>query len=134
MQSDFKRDISSLSKIYEFIESFISEEQLSQELIAPLNLVVEELFTNMVKYSSNNKNSILLELKRNIDQIIIILTDFDVERFDIRQAIKYDMHQSVGKRPIGKVGLHLVKKYVDEIDYSYRKRTSKITLIKYLRK
>jgi anti-sigma regulatory factor (Ser/Thr protein kinase) len=32
------------------------------------------------------------------------------------------------------VGIHLVKKFIDEIDYEYQDGTSKITLIKYLEK
>jgi anti-sigma regulatory factor (Ser/Thr protein kinase) len=134
MQKEFKRQINSLKEIFIFIKSFIIEEQLNKDLVSPLNLVIEELFTNMVKYSSDNPNKILLELTRDSDRIMIILTDFDVDRFDIRQTTKYDTDQTVEKRPIGKVGLHLVKKYVDDINYMYWKRTSKITLIKYLGK
>ena len=134
MQKEFKRDISSLKKIYKMINAFINVEQLNVDLISSLNLVIEELFTNMVKYSSDNLNKILLELKIDNDRILIILTDYDVEPFDIRKATKYDNHQTVEKRPIGKIGLHLVKKYVDDINYKYQDRTSKITLIKYLGK
>ena len=134
MQKEFKRDIDSLKEIYKFINDFISEEQLNKSLISPLNLVIEELFTNMVKYSSDNPNKILIELTREIDRIIIVLTDFDVERFDIRQTTKYDTHQTLEKRPIGKVGLLLVNIYVDKINYEYQNRTSIITLIKYLGK
>lgn len=117
-----------------FINIFISEEQLNKDLVSPINLVIEELFTNMVKYSSDNPNKILLELTRDTDQVTIVLTDFDVERFDIRYATKYDTKQILEKRPIGKIGLHLVKRYVDDISYEYRERTGKITLIKYLGK
>ena len=134
MQKEFKRHRNSLKEIFIFIKSFISEEQLNKDLVSPINLVIEELFTNMVKYSSDNPNKILLELTRDTDQVTIVLTDFDVERFDIRYATKYDTKQILEKRPIGKIGLHLVKKYVDDINYEYRERTSKITLIKYLGK
>ena len=132
MQNEFKRDINSLKQIFLFVKFFISEEQLDTDIISPINLVIEELFTNMVKYSSDNPNKILLELTRDIDQVTIVLTDFDVEPFDIRHATEYDTNQTLKKRPIGKIGLHLVKKYVDDINYQYRERTSKITLTKYL--
>jgi len=134
MQKEFERHINSLEEIYNSINSFVRKEHLNKELISPLNLVIEELFTNMVKYSSDNPNKILLELTKESDRIIIILTDFDVDRFDIRQTTKYDTHQTVEKRPIGKVGLLLVNKYVDKIYYEYQNRTSIITLIKYLGK
>jgi len=133
MQKEFKRDISSLKDIFIFIKSFIIEENLNPDLESPLNLVIEELFTNMVKYSPNNPNKIGLELKTDHDQVIIELTEYDVERFDIRETAEYDTEENLKQRPIGKVGLHLVKKYVDDINYDYQNRISKITLIKNLR-
>jgi len=132
MQKEFTRHSNSLKEIYIFIKSFIGKEQLNKDLESPINLVIEELFINMVKYSSENPNKILLELTRDDDQVTIVLTDFDVERFDIRHTTEYDTNQTLEKRPIGKIGLHLVKKYVDDINYQYRERTSKITLTKYL--
>ena len=132
MQKEFKRHTNSLKEIFILIKSFIGEEQLNKNLVSPINLVIEELFTNMVKYSPENPNKILLELSRDIDQVTIVLTDFDVESFDIRHSSEYDTNQTLEKRPIGKIGLHLVKKYVDDINYEYRERTSKITLTKYL--
>jgi anti-sigma regulatory factor (Ser/Thr protein kinase) len=134
MQKEFERHINSLKEIFKFTKSFINDEQLNQDLESSLNLVIEELFTNMVKYSSNNPNKILLDLTRGMDQVTIVLTDFDVESFDILKAKDYDTNQSLKERPIGKIGLHLVKKYVDDISYEYYERTSKITLIKYLGK
>ena len=134
MQKEFKRHSNSLKEIFIFINTFISEEQLNKNLVSQINLVIEELFTNMVKYSPDNPNKILLELTRESDQVTIVLTDFDVERFDIRHSTEYNTHQTLEKRPIGKIGLHLVKKYVDDINYEYRERTSKIILIKYLGK
>jgi anti-sigma regulatory factor (Ser/Thr protein kinase) len=134
MQKEFKRHIESLKEIFRFTKSFINDEQLNQDLESALNLVLEELFTNMVKYSPNNPNKIKLEMKSEHDRVIIVITDYDVEPFDIREVAEYDIHQILKKRPVGKVGLHLVKEYVDDIDYEYKNRISEITLIKYLGK
>jgi anti-sigma regulatory factor (Ser/Thr protein kinase) len=110
----------------------MNKERLPQDLESPLNLVIEELFTNMLKYNSGNTNKILFELNKDRNKILMILTEFDVDRFDIRTATDYNTTQNLKERPIGKVGLHLVKKYVDDIQYEYHDRTSKIILIKYL--
>ena len=134
MQQEFERHINSLEEIFSFIKTFISDQQINEDLESPLNLVIEELFTNMVKYSPNNPNKIRLELISEPDRVIIVLTDYDVESFDIREAAEYNTNQSIRKRPVGKVGLHLVKEYVDNIDYEYKNRISKITLIKDLGK
>jgi len=133
MQAEFNRDIESLKDIFSFIQSFMDKEKLDQDLESPLNLVIEELFTNMLKYNPGNKKKIEIDLKKEDDRISIILTEFDVEPFDIRTVAEYNARQELKKRPEGKVGLHLVKKYVDDIDYEYNNRISKIRLIKNLR-
>jgi anti-sigma regulatory factor (Ser/Thr protein kinase) len=112
----------------------MSKERLPQDLESPLNLVIEELFTNMLKYNPDNKKKIKLELKKDGNQILMMLTEFDVDRFDIRTTTEYDPTQNLKRRPIGKVGLHLVKKYADEIHYEHMNRLGKITIIKNLRK
>lgn len=134
MQQKFRRHVNSLDEIFDFIKSFINKEQLDKSLQAPLNLVIEEIFTNMVKYSSENPNAICLDLLREINNLKIVFTDYDVDEFDIRESVAYDTEQPLNKRPIGRIGLHLVKKYVDGIQYEYHDRTSKITLIKYIGK
>jgi hypothetical protein len=58
------------------------------------------------------------------------LTDVDAEPFDITQADEYDTRQPLKERPIGRLGIHLVRRMVDEINYEYKDRQSKITLIK----
>jgi anti-sigma regulatory factor (Ser/Thr protein kinase) len=88
----------------------------------------------MVKYNSGNPNRIQLELTRSENKVTIEMIDYDAEPFDIRQSKDYNTKQSLQKRPVGKIGIHLVKKYVDNIDYQYQDRTSKITLTKYLGK
>jgi anti-sigma regulatory factor (Ser/Thr protein kinase) len=134
MRKEFERHIDSLKEINIFVKSFIIEEQLSRELESPLNLVIEEIFTNMVKYNSGNPNRIQLALTHSEKKVTIEMIDYDVEPFNICQSKDYNTKQSLQERPVGKIGIHLVKKYVDNIDYEYQNRTSKITLTKYLGK
>ena len=131
MKKEFVRHTNSLNSVFDFTHLFIQEFQLGHDLETQINLVIEEVFTNMVKYSADNPNKIRLELKKDNDQLNIILTDYDVEQFDIRDSIEYNIHQPLEDRPVGKIGLHLVKKYVDEIKYEYKNTNSKITLIKF---
>ena len=50
MEKKFKRDINSLDKIFGIINSFINTEGIDDAIAITMNLVVEELFTNMLKY------------------------------------------------------------------------------------
>lgn len=132
MEEKFKRDIKSLDKIFDFVREFIAKYNFDDSIAFTLNLVVEELFTNLVKYNAEASHDILISLNRDENKLIITLTDFDVEPFDVTKSEKVDVNQSVKKRKVGGLGLHLVKQMVDKIDYEYKNRESKITLIKNL--
>ena len=134
MDKKFKRDLSSLDDIFKFIDEFSAKTGVDESVVFTINLVVEELFTNMVKYTSENINEILLELKKNADDLIIHLTDFDVDPFDITKTAEVDTKQSLEERRVGGLGIHLVKQMIDKIEYEYKDRQSKIILIKHLEK
>src|SRR6185436_5207799 len=48
----FPRDFASLEAIYAFVREFLAGHQLAGEHAWSLDLIVEELFTNVVKYGS----------------------------------------------------------------------------------
>ena len=132
MGKKFKRNLSSLDDIFDFIDEFSVKTGLDESVVFTMNLVVEELFTNMVKYTSGNTNKILLELKKEENNLIIHLTDFDVNPFDITETAEVDTKQSLEERRVGGLGIHLVKQMMDKIEYEYKDRQSKIILIKHL--
>ncbi len=134
MDKKFKRDLNSLDGIFKFIKKFSAKTGLDESVVFTINLVVEELFTNIVKYTSENSNEILLQLKKNEDDLIIHLTDFDVDPFDITKTAEVDTKQSLEERRVGGLGIHLVKQMIDKIEYEYKDRQSKIILIKHLEK
>ena len=132
MEKKFKREIKSLEKISRFISEFITTSNIDDSHAIPINLVVEELFTNMVKYNAENTNDISVSLNKDGSRLIISLTDFDVEPFDVTKRGKVNVDQLLEDRKPGGLGIHIVKKFVDKIDYQYKNRQSKITLIKML--
>ncbi len=134
MDKKFKRDLNSLDEIFKFINEFSAKSDVDESVVFTINLVVEELFTNMVKYTYENSNEILLQLKKDADDLIIHLTDFDVDPFDITKTVEVDTKQSLEERGVGGLGIHLVKQMIDKIEYEYKDRQSKIILIKHLEK
>ena len=132
MENKFKRKIDSLESIYLFIVEFTELNKLDNKFVFTINLIIEELFTNMVKYSPGNTNDILISLSTDSEKFIVSMIDYDVEPFDIRETKEYDPTKPLEERRIGGVGIPLIKKIMDKIDYEYKNRESKITLIKYL--
>lgn len=132
-QKKFKRHINSLEIIFDFIGEFVARHKLDESISFAINLAVEELFTNMVKYHADNPHDILIDLSKDANKVIVALTDYEVAPYDIKQAKVYDSTQPLAEREAGGVGIHLVKKFMDKIDYEYQDGTSKITLIKIIK-
>ena len=134
MEQKFKREIRSLEKIFDFISGFSTANRIGDSDVFVIKFVVEEIFTNMVKYNSRSNKDILVSLRRHSNTLSISLIDFDVDPFDLTKTEEVDIHQSLRERKVGGLGLHLVKKMVDKVDYEYKNRESKVTLTKTLEK
>ncbi len=132
MEKHFQRDIKSLDKIFGFICEFIAENKIDESTAFSINFAIEEIFINMVKYNPENQNNISISLNKDGNKLILCLTDYDVGHFDITKLKEVDSSQPLQERKAGGLGLHIVKQMVDEIDYEYKNRNSRITIIKHL--
>lgn len=132
VQRYFRRSFDSLAAITGFVDEFIAARTLDDELRGPVNFIVEELFTNMVKYNPGNTHDIALSLGHAPGELTVRLRDFDVEPFDVTQAPQVDIDRPLADRQIGGLGLHLVRKMADTLQYEYSERCSTITFTRTL--
>jgi serine/threonine-protein kinase RsbW len=133
MKQKFQRNLNSLERITHFIQAFVRQYRLTEDIKFAVELVVEELFTNMIKYYPESNAEIAIDLTKSKDKLILTLTDFNAHPFDITHVPEYDTAAPLNKRPIGKLGIHLIKKYMDDIHFEYQNKMTKLTLVKYLR-
>ena len=131
MERRFARDVGSLAAIFEFIREFLAAHGIDERHAWDLDLVVEELFTNLVKYG-RGREAISIELDRRDLDAIVRLRDFDVDAFDPRLAPEVDQGRPLEERRSGGLGIHFVRQIADHIDYEYRERRSTITVTKRL--
>lgn len=132
MERKFKRDITSLESIFSFIEQFIASKNIAHSHLFPVQLVIEELFTNILKYQSAGTSDVVVHLEKSDNKLIIRLRDFDSEPFDLTKSNEINTDEYIQQKKPGGLGLHLIKQMVDSLDYEYNNRTSTITLIKHL--
>ena len=129
MQKKFARSFDELKAIVAFTEQFFEDESIDPGLRYVVDLCVEEIFVNMVSYNTETTENILIEMAPHEHGIQVSLTDYNVERFDPREAGPVDINAPLDERTPGGLGLYLVLKMVQSIHYEYRNRTSKITFV-----
>jgi sigma-B regulation protein RsbU (phosphoserine phosphatase) len=133
-QRAFRRSADALQDIFQFTSAFFRREQVDEALLHAVDFTVEELFTNMVKYSKMSDAAVDLRLTRIDGGVEATLTDHDVEPFDITQWPDANVNLPIEQREAGGLGIHLIRRLVDSIDYEYAKegRQSRITFRKTL--
>jgi serine/threonine-protein kinase RsbW len=130
METRFPRALSSLAALFAMSQEFCARNDVDQSGNYALDVVLEEIFTNLVRHGSKVPDEILVNLDRRGSDVVLSVTDFDAERFDLRDATPPDTTLPLADRQPGGLGLHLIRKLVDRVDYEHHDRTGTITIHK----
>lgn len=120
---EFDRRFDSLEKIFAFTADTAKKFQFDPEHLTSIDFAIEELFTNMVKYSKMSHANIEIELTRLPTGMKVCLVDRDVDKFDVTQAPDVDVTKSIDQRVPGGLGIHLIRRLVEQIEYQYDPQT-----------
>ncbi len=131
VSAEVARDIEALPDVMRLVETFFTDTQANPSVRFPVELALEEIFTNVVKYNAAGKGRIRIDLDLRNDDLIVTVTDFDAPRFDpVADAPEAKIDGPLQTRTEGGLGIHLVKKMMDRIEYSHQNRIGTITLHK----
>jgi len=115
----FPKDVASLGAIYGFVREFLAERGIGPEAAYDVDLIAEELFTNMVKYGRGGESEISIALDWSAPTLTFCIRDFGAERFDPTEAPEVDTTRPIEERRAGGLGIHLVRRIADHLSYAY---------------
>ena len=120
----FHNDIQQIPQLAGFVESIAEEVHLDQSLAMGLNLALEEAVTNVIMYAYPAGSDGLVDIEAIIREGVLefILSDNGTP-FDPTAAKEADVTLDVQDRPIGGLGIFLVRNIMDEV--SYRRENGK---------
>ncbi len=85
--------------------------------IPHLELAVEEVLTNICRHAYRDRPGVIhVVVRRENGRLTIEVAD-DGPPFDPTTAPEPDVHQSLAERPIGGLGVLLIRRSVDELRY-----------------
>lgn len=122
-----------LERIQLVIEELAEEWDISFAMSNTINLALEEAFTNLVKYAYKDEDphSIEIQFERKTDRVVITLID-DSPPYDPTGKEDPDVSLSAEERPIGGLGIFLIKKLMDEVEYKQVGNLNHFIITKYI--
>ena len=134
VSGEFRREIEAIGEIFALVETFVDGQKIDDKTAFCINLVVEELFTNMVRHNEGGGDRITVSIERQDNRLHLELVDSDVEPFDPATAEVPPIEAGIEERRPGGLGIYLVRKMVDELKYHYEteSRQMRITVTKIL--
>jgi len=107
-----------LSRLVEFIDGFAEEWHLNPEIIMNINLVLEEAFINVISYAYPDRlqHEITFRINREQNTLLMEVEDDGIP-FNPLEQNEPDRNLPVEDRPVGGLGIFLIKKLMTETNY-----------------
>ena len=132
-QAAFRRSLASIEPLSSWLMDFAKLHGLDGSVTFELDLALEEIFTNMVKYNPDGEESVQFRITKTPPEIVITIVDGGVP-FDMTKAKQIDVGAPLSERNAGGLGIHLVRKMIDRIVYRYVDGRNEVTLFKTMEK
>ncbi|MBQ6746195.1 MAG: ATP-binding protein [Bacteroidaceae bacterium] len=115
---ELNNDIADIPQLSAFIDSFSEEAGLDFSLTMSLNLAMEEAVVNVMEYAYPEGTQGKVDISASVegDDVIFVISDSGTA-FDPTAKADVDVNQEVEDRPIGGLGIHLVRKIMDSVKY-----------------
>lgn len=119
----------------ELMKSIGNDLQLDETTASHTNLAVEEAVVNVMKYAypEDESGTILLKVETNAEAITFTLRD-NGQPFDVTQEQEVNVVEKAQQRKEGGLGIHLMRHYMDTIDYERKDGENILILTKKIKR
>jgi anti-sigma regulatory factor (Ser/Thr protein kinase) len=111
-------DAEELERLTGWLDEFCERHRIPDEAHYHLNIAVEELVLNAIKHGrcSPVEGAIRIDLRLSGTELDITITDTGIP-FNPLDAPPPDLTSSLADRPIGGLGVHLVRSLMNSVEY-----------------
>ena len=115
----------------EKIDDFCEEREISPEIAYAVNLSIDEILTNTIRYGYDDDEPHRIEIivRLENDSLVVVIGD-DGAPFDLSATPEANVEASLEERDVGGLGLFLVHQMMDRVDYERIEGRNFVTLTK----
>lgn len=119
--------LEAMAKVTAFVEQSMEDAGMSMKLIAQMNIAVDEIFSNIALYSGATDATVGVKVSNG--GITLRFADNGLP-YDPTANAAPDTTLSAEEREVGGLGLFMVKKFMDTVEYEYHDGLNILTLKK----
>jgi anti-sigma regulatory factor (Ser/Thr protein kinase) len=124
-----QNNVAAIQTANETASRWMAERPTPADLQYFANLAIEELATNCIKYAYSDAKEHLIEVKLSVASNTLLMTvSDDGHPFNPLEAPAPDLALAPEDRPVGGLGLHLLRKMSDNMEYVRENGKNKLTL------
>ena len=126
-------DIQQIPQLAGFVEAIAQEKKLDHSLSLSLNLALEEAVSNVIMYAYPDGTDGLVDIEAIIrdDSLSLIVSDSGIP-FNPTEVPDADITLGAEDRPVGGLGIYLVRSIMDSVSYERTEGKNILTMIKKL--
>ena len=122
-------ELDQLERITAAVEELGERDDWPPDLIFKVNLVLDELWVNVVNYSGAT-GDVEISLDTDADEVRLEIAD-DGRPFDpLTETVEPDIDAPLEDRPIGGLGIFLVREMMDDLRYKRENGKNRLAMVK----
>lgn len=119
--------LAELDRATAFVEDTLQAEGVDRKIVVKMNIAVDEIFSNIARYSGAGKARV--ECAVTPERVMVRFVD-NGKPYDPTQQAEPDTTLSAEERDIGGLGILMVKKSMDGVEYTYENGQNILSLWK----
>ncbi len=127
-----KNDLSEIERLSKLINDYGEINNLSHKVLYDINLSLDELITNIISYGydDEDEHKILITIWLNENKLKLTLVDDGLPFNPLLKQEPDHLTQTLDNRPIGGLGIYLVRKLMDDVEYKRIQNKNMLLLTK----
>lgn len=130
MEKVFKAVDDELDNATDFINAFMEAADIEMKTIMQIDVAFEEMFVNVAHYAyEGDSGDVAVRIEKTDAGVEVTLADSGI-RYNPLEKTDPDITLNAEERPIGGLGIFMVKKMMDDVRYEYKDQKNIFTFVK----
>lgn len=125
-----KPEMENIKEFTDFVSGVLKENEVSMKTDTKIQMAVDEIFSNICYYSGAKEVTVGVRVTGKEKKEVMLFFEDDGMAYNPLERPDPDVEELLENRKIGGLGIYLVKKRMDLVEYEYREGRNRLTIYK----